>query len=54
MPIYLLIIVQVILGSVLGSQFRGTTISDIYGPVFSGFITTLIVSTAFNISYNFV
>ena len=43
MPIYLLIIVvQVILGSVLGSQFRGITISDIYGPVFSGFITTLI------------
>ena len=43
MPIYLLIIiVQVILGSVLGSQFKGITMKDFYGPVLSGFITTLI------------
>ena len=43
MPIYfLIIIVQVILGSVLGSQFKGITMKDFYGPVLSGFVSTLI------------
>ncbi len=43
MPIYLLIIiVQVILGSVLGSQFQNITLKDLYGPVLSGVVTTLI------------
>ena len=43
MPIYLLIIiVQVILGSVLGSQFKDITLRDLYGPVLSGIVTTII------------
>ena len=43
MPIYLLIIiVQIVLGSVLGAQFKNISSKDIYGPIMSGFITTLI------------
>mgnify|MGYP001488949357 FL=1 len=43
MPIYLLIIViQVILGSVLGAQFKNIERKDIYGPVLSGLITTML------------
>ena len=43
MPIYvLIIIVQVVLGSVLGSQFKNISIKDICGPILSGLLTTLI------------
>lgn len=43
MPIYfLIIIVQVVLGSVLGAQFKNISLKDIYGPILAGFVTTLI------------
>ena len=43
MPMYILIIVvQVILGSVLGAQFKNISLKDIYGPVLSGIVTTLV------------
>ncbi len=38
----LIIIVQIILGGVLGSQFRKVSSKDLYGPVLCGIITTFI------------
>ena len=63
MPMYILIIVvQVILGSVLGAQFKNISMKDIYGPVLSGIITTIVaiiplfifVFILLKLDYNFV
>ena len=43
MPIYILVIsIQILLGSALGCLFKNITLKEITGPVFAGFITTLI------------
>lgn len=43
MPMYILVIlVQILLGAALGCLFKNITLKEITGPVFAGFITTLI------------
>ncbi len=43
MPMYILVIlVQILLGAALGCLFKNITLKEIAGPVFAGFITTLI------------
>ena len=43
MPMYILVIlVQILLGAALGCLFKNITLKEITGPVFAGFVTTLI------------